>query len=127
MCTIKKKHNPPFTELMDPLSHKMDMTASADMIQPNSSCTDYGSEYEMLRAVLNTRDSEIAILCARLQQNNDTLALVVERLEKTVSASMDRFVRRLDRMDTRNGNTAANSRTGRDFNSGERNKRVRYR
>lgn len=81
----------------------------------------------MLRAVLNTRDSEIAILCARLQQNNDTLALVVERLEKTVSASMDRFVRRLDRMDTRNGNTAANSRTGRDFNSGERNKRVRYR
>ena len=101
-------------------AHAMDATADTNQ---TFSFTDSNSECEMLKSVISARDSEILVLFTRLQQNNDMLAIVVERLEKTVSASIDRFVRRLDRMDNRQDHTTG-SRNG---YTGERNKRVRYR
>ena len=88
------------------------------------------NEYEMLRAVLSARDNEIAMLCARLQQNNESLAAVVEQLERTVSASIDRFIRRIDRMDNRLNRSGSydnnNHRSTDNDGGGGRNKRSRY-
>ncbi len=106
------------------------MDAQNNSVQPHNTPNphDSSNEYEMLRAVLAARDNEIAILCARLQQNNETLATVVEQLEKTVAASIDRFVRRLDRMENRH-NRVVGGGGGYDnhsFGAGDRNKRSRY-
>jgi hypothetical protein len=84
------------------------------------------SEYEMLRAALSARDHEVAMLCARLQQNNEALATVVEQLERTVSASIDRFVRRLDRLENRQNCGRGEGGREERGSSREKGKRCRY-
>ncbi len=86
------------------------------------------TDADALRAALHSREQELAAISARLQQHNEALTAVVERLERTVSASIDRFVRRLDRMENaaRRGydsNTAAaHHRTNCNNSSNKRSK-----
>ncbi len=104
---------------------------SDDNALSDHSTTATQHDYEMLRAVLSARDNEIAILCTRLQQNNEALATAVEQLERTVSAAIDRFVRRLDRLEKKCGGSGVGTHNrgtvgggGGYYESG--NKRSRY-
>ena len=83
------------------------MTSTVDASTDPAAVTE-ATECDTLRNALHTKEHELTALCARLQQNNDALTEVVERLERTVSASIDRFVRRLDRME---GNHNSNKRS----------------
>jgi hypothetical protein len=56
------------------------------------------------QTILSMRNNELSILCAQQQQNNQVLATVIEQLEKTVAASIDRLIRRLERMENRQRN-----------------------
>jgi hypothetical protein len=56
------------------------------------------------QTLLSMRNNELSILCAQQQQNNQVLATVIEQLEKTVAASIDRLIRRLERMENRQRN-----------------------
>ena len=51
-------------------------------------------------------------MCARLQQNNEALTEAVGQLERTVAASIDRFTRRLDRMEKEEGYRGGSERHG---------------
>jgi len=59
------------------------------------------SEVEMLRAALGLRDHEICMLRGELERSNQAhhmLLLSMERLEKTMAASYDRLIRKVDRL-----------------------------
>ena len=90
---------------------------------------DEPTECETLRAALYAREQELAAIHVRMQQHNEALTAVVERLERTVSASIDRFVRRLDRMENaRRGYDTAYHRTNcnNNTNNNNNNKRSKY-
>jgi hypothetical protein len=58
------------------------------------------SEIDLMKATLCMKDHEIFALRSELDRRiheNQMLLLSIERLEKTVAASYDRLVRRLDR------------------------------
>jgi len=59
------------------------------------------SEIEILRANLGFKDHEIFMLRSELERNTQAhhlLLLSMERLEKTMAASYDRLIRKVDRL-----------------------------
>ena len=109
------------------------MTSTIDASIDPAAVTE-ATECETLRNALHTKEHELVALCAHLQQNNETLTEVVERLERTVSTSIDRFVRRLDRMEgshnsnkrSHDNNTAYNRHNTNCNNNNSNAKRSKY-
>jgi hypothetical protein len=63
--------------------------------------SDQLSEIDMLKATLGLRDHEIFMLRSELERNGQAhhmLLLSMERLEKTMAASYDRLLRKVDRL-----------------------------
>jgi len=90
---------------------------------PTEYAADPAVECDALRNALNAKEQELSTMRARLQHNTDALATAVERLERTVSASIDRFTRRLDRLES--GNTKRGG-GGVDQNTQPHRKRHKY-
>ena len=53
---------------------------------------------EIIRATLYAREQEFRMIQMQLQQQLDIQSQIIDRLERTVSASTDRLMRRLDRI-----------------------------
>ncbi len=106
------------------------MTASTtDATTDTTNPTNEPTECDTLRAALHAREQELSAIHARMQQHNEALTAVVERLERTVSASIDRFVRRLDRMENARRGYDANAayhRTNCNNANNNNNKRSKY-
>ena len=95
---------------------------SSDAILAESYAADSAAECDALRSALNAKECELASIRTRLQHNTDALTTAVERLERTVAASIDRFTRRLDRLE----NSAAVSQRGYEPSAASRRKRQKY-
>ena len=71
---------------------------------------------DILRATLYAREQEFRMIQAQLQQQLDIQSRTIDQLERTVSASTDRLMRRLDRFEQhRNNDTKRSSFTSRKY------------
>lgn len=98
----------------------MSATPTAIM-SSDSNHAEYTEECDALRSALNAKECELSSMRTRLQHNTDALTTAIERLERTVAASIDRFTRRLDRLEN-NGPVQR----GAEPNATSRRKRQKY-
>jgi hypothetical protein len=71
---------------------------------------------DIIRATLYAREQEFRMIQAQLQQQLDIQSRTIDQLERTISASTDRLMRRLDRIEHhRNSDTKRSSFNSRKY------------